>query len=99
MITVITTRNTQGEIQNFACQLNSLEISLDVVSSIAGQGDQLLKVVLTDQGATTLLPLEVFDGQSFSKPIKRLEREWQLILCQQLNHEVPGNQRVANLID
>ena len=99
MVIVITARNTHAEIQNFVCQLNNLEIGLDVVSLIAGRGNQLLEAVLIDQGTTMPLPLEVFDGQSFSEPIQQLEREWQLILSEKFNHEMMGNQQVDDLID
>lgn len=99
MLIIIITRNAQAKIQKFSCQVDSLERGLDAVSLIAGKGHQLLEALLIDEDTTTPLPLEVFDGQSFTKPIQKLEREWQLILREKFNREMTGNQRVADLID
>lgn len=80
MLIALRALNTRGEFQDFSCQPESLELALDVVSSLAAQGNRLLEVVLIEQGSTTPLPLDAFDGQSFSALIQALEQEWQLAL-------------------
>lgn len=90
MIIALNALNTRGEFQDFFCQLESLETALDAVSSIAARGNRLLKVVLIEQGSTTLLPLDAFDGQSLSTAIRALEKQWQLALQEgvQLQHRI-----------
>ena len=93
MLIAFSALNTQGEFQDFSCQLQSLEAALDVVSSMAAHGNQLLEVVLIEQGSMTPLPINVFDGQSFSAPIQALEQEWVLALKQGVRHEIVAQDR------
>jgi hypothetical protein len=89
MFIALKTINTHLDIQDFSCQLNSLEAGLDVVSSIASKNNRLLEVILVDEGRLTQLPIEAFDGQPFSTCIQQLETQWKLLLSKPANSGLP----------
>ena len=86
MIIAFTAFNTQGEIQDFMCQLESLEAGFDVISSVVVKGNRLLKAVLIDEEGITPLPLDAFDGQPLLKPIQQLELQWKCSLSKHINY-------------
>ncbi|GAB3883340.1 hypothetical protein GCM10028825_07440 [Spirosoma agri] len=54
-----------------------METGFDRLSTIVGKGYILLKVELGDAEQFTLLPIDAFDGDELSTPIRTLEIEWQ----------------------
>lgn len=76
-----------GQIRDFSWWFTSLEFALDVMSSLAVKGKQIVKAELIDNDHPIQLPVDSFDGKLFSTPIKQLECEWQKIL------NAPVNQR------
>ena len=76
-----------GQIRDFSWWFDSLEFALDVMSSLSARGKQLIKAEILDNGYLMQLPVDGFDGKSFSTPIKKLEKEWRQLL------KTPVNQR------
>lgn len=76
----ITSVDQYGYVRYFHCHCDSLELALDVVSAISVLGSLVLRVDLVDNNQWIQLPVEVFDGECFSGPLNKLEREWQQIL-------------------
>lgn len=69
-----------GQVRDFTCQMNKLEVVFDVLNQIVAQGHALMKASIVDENKATSLPLEVFQGVSFLKAMQELEQEWQSIL-------------------
>ena len=86
MIIAFTAFNRRAEIQAFTCLLDSLEAGFDVVSSLVGQGNRLIEVVLIEERRIISLPIDAFDGQALSEPIRQLEQEWKRLLSKPVNY-------------
>ncbi|UHG94836.1 hypothetical protein [Spirosoma oryzicola] len=82
MFLQFTTLTKDRQWREFSCQLDELEVGLDVLLSIVKMGDQLINAYLTDGDSRLALPVEAFEGDSFSEPIGQLKREWEQLLAQ-----------------
>lgn len=80
MILILKATGRDGLFRDFTCQLDRLELALDVLSRLVAQGETLHEAYIIDRDARLTLPVDVFDGQPFEQPMLRLEKEWQLIL-------------------
>lgn len=80
MILSFTAIDKNAQLRDFFCQQDELESALDILSSIASQGDTLLTASIIDEESRLELPVEVFDGQQFSNSFKQLEKQWQAVL-------------------
>jgi len=85
MVLFLTAINRKAEFRDFFCLLGSLEHAFDALSAIAATGDRIIEARLLDEGKWTTLPIDIFDGQSFSTAIRVLETEWQQVLAQPLH--------------
>ncbi|GAB3281479.1 hypothetical protein GCM10027347_57160 [Larkinella harenae] len=71
--------------QEVTCTVPTEEDAFDVVSYLAMGTDQLQAAYLIDRempAQVLKLPTEVFNGDCFSKPIKRLQKQWRTLLEQ-----------------
>ncbi|GAB3319923.1 hypothetical protein GCM10027299_13030 [Larkinella ripae] len=69
--------------QEITCALPNEEDAFDVISFLAMDNNQLQVAYLMDRENSNhviSLPVEAFNGECFSKPIKRLQKEWQRLL-------------------
>lgn len=88
---------THGDVRTFMFQPDNLAVGLDFLNFICGLGDVLIEAHLADEFSTTALPLDIFDGDSFSEPMEQLEKEWQALLT---NSEVPtGELPIVSVVD
>jgi hypothetical protein len=74
--------DSQGQQREFAYHIHAYESGLDVLSMIVAQGSILLEAQMLEGNKVIELPLEVFDGTSFSDVMQGLEQEWQCVLNQ-----------------
>lgn len=58
-----------------------VETACEELTSLVAEGWTLERALLVDGHSRVELPVAVFDGQSFQKPIKRLQQQWQQILA------------------
>ena len=77
MILSITTLNKEANHRFFSFYCDELEVGFDVLTNILANGDSLLTAELIDKGQITRLPIEAFDGEKLSVPLKAMKREWQ----------------------
>lgn len=84
MILSLTSLRKECDLQHFFCTVDDIESGLEVLSFVALQGDTVLEAHLTDEQGRLNLPTEVFDGQPFRAPIRRLEKQWKKILTKPL---------------
>lgn len=78
----VTAIDRQAQWRNFSCQLDELELALDVAHSIACQGDTLINVCLLDGTSRLELPAAAFDEHPFTEVIQQLRAEWEFVLAQ-----------------
>ena len=86
----LTACDKQGNVNQFACGLDSVEAVFDFLDEVVSQGDTLLTAYMLDQlerNKRMDLPLEAFDGIPSSIAIKELQEEWQAILTDPEPHE------------
>lgn len=98
MILSFTAIDKNAQLRDFSCQFTELENALDVLSSIASQGDTLLAAYVTDEESRLELPVEVFDGQQFSASFKQLEEQWQAILNEPIQSKKANDTWYVNLM-
>lgn len=82
MILSFTALNKQGQFRSFSCHISKLEVALDALSTIHSQGDALITAELVDEGNRMELPVDAFDGELLSNPIRQLEEQWQAVLSE-----------------
>jgi hypothetical protein len=78
----------EKQFQEISCILKSEEDAFDVISYLSTQAHQILAAYLIDRetpDSPIKLPIDVFDGNSFSRPIKKLQKEWRQILKKPVN--------------
>ncbi|MCK8494041.1 MULTISPECIES: hypothetical protein [Spirosoma] len=82
MYFVIDALTRDNQERNFGFQVNEqeVELGLDILSGFVEKGDKLVEVLLVFDNNVTKLPISIFDGHSFAKPIKQLQGQWQEIL-------------------
>ena len=80
MLLILTAIDINQQRRNFTWRFSNLESCFDVLSELKRQGNKLLRIELICNYKRTILPIEAFDGESFSKPIQDLILEWQEIL-------------------
>ncbi|AUD02009.1 hypothetical protein [Spirosoma pollinicola] len=72
--------------------LTTPEAAFDALSAVAAKGNQILSALLIDEDQRTILPVDAFDGDIFSAPLKELEQEWQQILSVPVNRQPARNE-------
>lgn len=87
MVLSFTALTKQNQFRSFNCQLSELETALDVLNTISQQGDTLLNVWIKDEDTCIELPPNIFDGESFSKPLQDLKKQWEAVLSQPVRAE------------
>jgi hypothetical protein len=98
MILTLTTINKQMEQQDYSCWVSTLEYALDTASQITSKAYCLVKASLWEENGNRLsLPIDVFDGDSFSIPINQLKIEWQAVLSQPINRQSVHHQGLIEL--
>jgi hypothetical protein len=80
MILFFTEIDKVGQYRDHAWWFSNMEFAFNVLSSLSLKGRQILKAELIDNDHHLPLPLEAFDGQTFSTPLQQLESEWQHLL-------------------
>lgn len=75
-----TSLRDQTELRSFSYKLTQLEEGLDLLNFVFKQGDTLLNAHVVDEYSAIELPVEAFDGVSFSGPMNSLEQEWKTLL-------------------
>jgi hypothetical protein len=96
MFITFTAIDELGQTRDFSWWFTSLEFALDVMSSLSVKGKQIVKAELIDNDHSIQLPVDGFDGQLFSTPIKQLENEWQQLLKATVNQRyIPVEPGVA----
>lgn len=88
MIVSFTAIEPSLEIREFSCSFPKLEMALDVLSRIVGNGDKMLSVKVIDETNQIQLPPEAFDGQPMAEAIQALEEQWQDILQKPVQSKV-----------
>lgn len=89
MILSFTAIDTNTQFREFFCQLAELEEALDLLSTIASQGDRILCAHLIDGKSRIELPVDALDGQSFASPLQQLEQQWQAALKEPARRSLP----------
>lgn len=81
MITIALETISYGqEPRDFLLILNTFEEALDAINLIAKNCSSIEEAYLIENGKWLKLPIEIFDGKSFSGPIAELEEEWLQLL-------------------
>lgn len=78
----LTAVDQQSTVHEFSCNVDRLELGFDILTKIVAKGDKLVWARLVDDGDSTALPIDAFDGGSVLEPIRALEYEWKSILAQ-----------------
>jgi hypothetical protein len=85
---LFTALHGQLGLKSFSFKTDQLEEGLDFINFVVAKGDTLVSVHLIDECSAIDLPLEAFDGKSFSTPIKNLEQDWLALLSKPV-HRAP----------
>ncbi|WP_461151791.1 hypothetical protein [Spirosoma pulveris] len=80
MIINFTELRPDGSQKNYSWWFNSLEASLDVLSSLGAKGRRIIQAEWVEQEHRVGLPVDIFDGTSFTLPFHQLEDQWTRIL-------------------
>ena len=76
----------QMQCRQFSCCVFDLESALDAASQISSKAHVLLEAsIIYEKEKKMVLPVTVFDGGSFSQPLKQLEAQWQRVLSKPVN--------------
>lgn len=82
MVFFVTTIDNQGQERSFSYQIDQIETGLDVLSTLVAQGNTLVEVRLYEEGHSTTLPAEAFDGKPVSLALQELENQWHTLLSE-----------------
>ncbi|SFC01211.1 hypothetical protein [Spirosoma endophyticum] len=80
MVLFFTALHEKKKIKIFSFQPGTLELGLDLINIVSAQGDAILSAHIVDENGATEIPLDVFDGTSFSAPMQALEKQWKKLL-------------------
>ena len=73
--------DSRGNYQEASYGGLSLEECFDAITLVVNKNWQFTALKLLDQDKTVIaLPIEAFDGQSLTRPLQQLQREWEQIL-------------------
>jgi hypothetical protein len=97
MLFVLAAHDELGKVREVSIVLEKLEDGLDLLNNIVALGHTLLKVNVIDQDSNTSLPVGLFDGASFAKPIQRLEFQWRSIFARYPKSSESSYKRTAML--
>ncbi|GAB3281781.1 hypothetical protein GCM10027347_57630 [Larkinella harenae] len=84
----ITSLDNQQQSRDFLGQVNDLEMAFEFLNKLVRQGNLPIRALVIEQGICTQLPVEVFDGQSWSANLQQLQSEWETLL----KHSLPRPQ-------
>lgn len=80
MIVILETIDRQAEYRDFFFLPDTIEEAFDTISAISKCCLLIREAHLIEDSKWIKLPVGVFDGQSFSEPIAKLEMEWRRLL-------------------
>lgn len=80
MVLYLTANDPANHPREFFCQVDTLEVAFEFLSSVVAQGSTLLQAYIVEDDRRTDLPVTVFDGTHFLKAIHNLETEWLSLL-------------------
>ncbi|MFD2934024.1 hypothetical protein [Spirosoma flavum] len=98
MFLIFTTIDSENQLRDFSWWFSSLEIALEVLSSVALRGKQIIKAEILDNDQRINLSPEAFDGSTMSSSIQQLESEWQQILSEPVNLRSVHNEWLVALV-
>ena len=80
MVLFFTALHEKKKIKIFSFKSDTLELGLDLINIVSARGDAILSAHIVDENGATEIPLDVFDGMSFSAPMQALEKQWKKLL-------------------
>lgn len=78
-ILLFTAVDPSGQVRDLAYSTDKLELGFEFISTAVKKNTTVLEIKLLDRKQYIALPSEAFDGSSFINPMRRLEKEWQML--------------------
>lgn len=85
MLLFLSALDTSGQQRDFSLWFDNLELCLDSVNALSKAGNHLLRIEIIDEDSCLYLPVDAFDGTSFTKTLLALEQEWTQLLSYTLD--------------
>jgi len=97
MLLSLTAIDKHQEERHFSCLLPELDVAFDVLNHIVAEGDILIRADLIDENRPMPLPVETFDGVSFSSVLHQLQLVWNTVLAEPRRPGIDPNIRHTRL--